>query len=60
MKIIFITGLSFFMSLVAYLTPKPATTAIPVCHNPAGNDMSAMAANPAFQRLHEAPLPFMY
>lgn len=61
MKIIFITGLSFFMSLVSWLkpTPTPEDTRIPLCHKP-GNDMSAMAANPAFQQLHEAPLPFTY
>lgn len=60
MKIIFITGLSFFMSLLSYLTPvKQQEAKIPVCHSP-GNDMSAMAADPAFQRLHEAPLPFTY
>ena len=67
MKTIFITGLSFFMSLLSYLTPKsaqPAGSTIPLCHVPAkslaGNDMSAMAADPAFQRLHVAPLPFTY
>lgn len=60
MKIIFITGLSFFTSLFSYLAPKPAETSIPVCHSAVGNDMSAMAADPAFQRLHEAPLPFTY
>jgi carboxymethylenebutenolidase len=61
MKIIFITALSFVMSLLAYLKPvqKPQETKIPVCHTP-GNDMSAMAMNPAFQRLHENPLPFTY
>ena len=67
MKTIFITGLSFFMSLLSYLNPKsaqPAETTIPLCHVPAkslaANDMSAMAADPAFQRLHAAPLPFTY
>ena len=60
MRIIFITGLSFFMSLFSWLTPEPAETMIPVCHNSVGNDMSVMAAAPAFQRLHEAPLPFIY
>ncbi len=61
MKIIFITGLSFFMSLLAYVMPvkKAQEAAIPVCHNP-GNDMSVLAANPAFQQLHISPLPFMY
>ena len=65
MKIVFITGLSFFMSLISYLKPaQPQETAIPLCHTcyrmRPGNDMSAMAADPAFQRLHEAPLPFTY
>lgn len=63
MKIVFITGLSFFMSLFSYLKPvQPQESAIPLCHttDSPGNDMSAMAANPAFQRLHEAPLPFTY
>lgn len=60
MKIIFITGLSLYMSLFSWLTPKPTGTSIPVCHNTAGNDMSAMAADPAFQQLHAAPLPFTY
>ncbi len=61
MKIIFITGLSFFMSVLAYIKPvqKPEETKIPLCHTQP-NDMSAMAADPAFQRLHEAPLPFTY
>ena len=60
MKIIFITSLSFLTSLFTWLTPKPVETRIPVCHNVVGNDMSAMAADPAFQRLHLAPLPFTY
>ena len=63
MKIIFITGLSFFVSLFSsspLLTPKSEKTTVPICHNAAGNDMSAMAADPAFQRLHVAPLPFTY
>lgn len=61
MKIIFITGLSFFMSVLAYINPvpKPEETKIPVCHTQA-NHMSAMAADPAFQQLHKAPLPFIY
>lgn len=60
MKIIFITGLSFFMSLFAYLKPAETRqeTKIPLCHAP--NDMSAMAADPAFQKLHATPLPFTY
>ncbi|MCK8491979.1 dienelactone hydrolase family protein [Spirosoma sp. RP8] len=64
MKIVFITGLSFFMSIYSWFIPglplaKQEAATIPVCHT-SGNDMSAMAADPAFQRLHEAPLPFTY
>lgn len=64
MKITFITGLSFLMSLISSLMPadkglKGEETKIPVCHS-AGNDMSIMAADPAFQQLHKAPLPFTY
>ncbi|MFD2573977.1 dienelactone hydrolase family protein [Spirosoma soli] len=59
MKIVFITGVSFFMSLFSMLVPKKEETKIPLCHS-AGNDMSAMAADPAFQRLHIAPLSFIY
>lgn len=33
--------------------------AIAVCHSQP-NDMSEMAADPAFQMLHEAPLPYVY
>lgn len=59
MKIVFITGFSILMSLFSTLTPKKKEARIPVCHAP-GNEMSAMAADPAFQRLHPAPLPYTY
>lgn len=61
MKIVFITGLSFFISWLSYLKPAPkvADTNIPVCHTPA-NDMAQLARDPAFQRLHPSPLPFTY
>lgn len=57
MRIIFITSLSLFTSLFFRLTPKQEETRIPLCH---GNDMSAMAADPHFGRLHANPLPFTY
>ena len=60
MKIIFISGLSFFTALFSWLTPEPAMTSIPVCHNSVSNDMAAMAGDPAFQRLHAAPVSFTY
>lgn len=59
MKIIFITGLSFFMSWFSLLMPRKEEAKIPVCHT-SGNDMSAMAANPAFRLLHANPLLFTY
>ena len=66
MKIIFITGLSFFMSLVSWLNPAQHNLrkrAIPLCHATAQTAMAryvGMAADPAFQRLHANPLPFTY
>ncbi|MBN8823971.1 MULTISPECIES: dienelactone hydrolase family protein [unclassified Spirosoma] len=65
MKIIFITGLSFFMSLFSYLAPvqEKEQKTIPLCHNTDSatpNDMALMAADPAFQNLHTNPLPFTY
>ncbi|GAB2599472.1 dienelactone hydrolase family protein [Spirosoma areae] len=63
MKIIFIAGLSFVMSLLAYIRPasKPEEVSIPLCHAPrSANDMALLAANPAFQQLHANPLPFSY
>ncbi|MCE7041521.1 dienelactone hydrolase family protein [Dyadobacter sp. CY312] len=37
------------------------TTSIPICHTPVtANAMSALAGDPAFQMLHEVPLPFHY
>lgn len=61
MKIVFITGISFLLSLWNYLQPaqKSEEDKIPVCHTPA-NDMALLASDPAFQRLHPAPLPFTY
>lgn len=40
-------------------TETTQTNAIPICHSQP-NDMSEMAADPAFQMLHEAPLPYVY
>lgn len=59
MKTVFITGLSFFMSFFSFLTPKEGETRIPICHQ-SGNDMSALAVDPAFAQLHANPLPFTY
>ncbi|GAB3987635.1 hypothetical protein GCM10028807_08410 [Spirosoma daeguense] len=66
MKIVFVSGLSFLMSLLTYLFPvqKPQEPQIALCHVSGGpnatHDMARMAADPAFQQLHENPLPFAY
>lgn len=57
MKTIITTGIALLTSLFSLLTPKQEETKIPVCH---GNDMSAMAADPNFARLHANPLLFTY
>ena len=64
MKIHLITGLSFFCSLFWWLVPvtdrcietKPE---IPVCHA-APATMAELAANPAFQQVHQPPKSFTY
>ena len=58
MKLIIITGITLFTSLFSLLTPKSEETRIPICHS--GNDMSVLAADPAFSALHANPLPFTY
>lgn len=40
-------------------TETTQTKAITVCHSQP-NDMAELAADPAFQMLHEAPLPYVY
>jgi len=58
MKIIFISLISLLLSILAPTKPEqPEVATIPVCH---GNDMSEMAADPAFAMLHANPLPFTY
>lgn len=58
MKIVFISLISLVLSILAPTKPQPDNaTTIPLCH---GNDMSALAADPAFAMLHENPLPFVY
>lgn len=51
-----------FFLLNFYVPEKTdSSNAIPICHTPVtGNAMSALAGDPAFQMLHEAPLPFHY
>lgn len=62
MKIVFITGLSFLMSLFGWLKPaeKPAPR-IPLCHSVSvANGMAQFASNPDFINAHANPLPFHY
>ena len=47
--------------LNVYTPKKKETMTIPICHTPAfGNDMARLASDPAFQQLHELPVPFHY
>jgi carboxymethylenebutenolidase len=58
MKTIFLTILSL---LTAWFDPRPtATTNVPDIPMCGVAEMQRMAANPAFQSLHENPLPFAY
>lgn len=62
MKHLVLSVLAFLMSF-GWFSPAPESTAphaIPLCHGGLPNDMSAMAADPAFQAMHDAPLPFVY
>ena len=57
MKITFISLITLFISLFSPV--KEEKTEIPVCHGQ-GTDMSEMAADPEFQKLHANPIPFHY
>ena len=59
MKISFITLITLFASL---FTPRKeeVNKPIPLCYGGTPNEMAAMAADPAFQMLHEPPVPFHY
>lgn len=58
MKIVFISLISLVLSVLSPTRPEQTElVTIPLCH---GNDMSALAADPAFAMLHENPLPFTY
>ena len=58
MKISFITLVALLASL--FTPKKEENKPIPLCYGGTPNEMAAMAADPAFQRLHEAPIPFHY
>ena len=62
MKVTFMLITFFLMNIYAPEKQEVETiTTIPVCHSPAiGNDMALLAADPAFQSLHEIPVPFHY
>ena len=57
MKLISFLVAVFVMNV--YTPRKQESTEIPICHTPA-NDMAMLASSPAFQQLHEIPLPFHY
>jgi carboxymethylenebutenolidase len=60
MKSIFMLVTFFLLNFYAP-EKNESSTSIPICHAPiTGNAMSAVAADPAFQMLHEVPLPFHY
>jgi carboxymethylenebutenolidase len=58
MKAIFILATIFLLKM-NLPAPENAPASIPLCHMPA-NAMSELAANPAFQMLHETPAAFSY
>lgn len=58
MKISFITLVALLASL--FTPKKEENKPIPLCYGGTPNEMAAMAADPAFQKLHEAPIPFHY
>lgn len=57
MKLISFLVTVFVMNV--YTPKKQESTAIPICHTPT-NDMAMLASSPAFQQLHEIPVPFHY
>ena len=56
MKKLILVGAMFAMQA---FTPRPLEAPIPLCQTSA-HDMAMLGADPAFQMLHEAPLPFHY
>lgn len=59
MKTIFILVAIFMFH--TYTPEKKVVKVIPLCHTPAvTNDMAMLASDPAFQKLHEVPIPFHY
>ena len=61
MKVVFVL-LPFLLLNIYKPAERPNADKIPVCHTPTdgAHDMVALAADPAFQQLHEVPLPFHY
>ncbi|WP_234736287.1 dienelactone hydrolase family protein [Tellurirhabdus bombi] len=65
MKALFIFVGSLFLSLIAPKKPEdkvlPLTSdGVPLCYTSTSHDMAALAADPAFQKLHREPIAFMY
>ncbi len=56
MKKLILVGAMFAMQA---FTPRPLEAPIPLCQT-SEHDMAMLGADPAFQMLHEAPLPFHY
>jgi carboxymethylenebutenolidase len=62
MRTVFVL-LTIYIFKILLPAEKNEPSAIPLCHTPekiAGNDMSAMAADPSFRTLHENPVTFRY
>ena len=56
--LLFLIGIFIFN---VFPNEKQNETAIPICHTPVlSNDMALLASDPAFQMLHEIPVPFHY
>lgn len=61
MKILFITLITFVLSVLAPEKPQNETAKIPICHAvTVSNGMAALAGNPAFVAAHANPIPFHY
>ena len=61
MKILFITLITFVLSILAPKKPETQPTTVPLCHAvTVSNGMAALAGNPAFIAAHANPIPFQY
>jgi carboxymethylenebutenolidase len=65
MKALFIFVGSLFLSMIAPKKPEVSFTprtsdGVPLCYTSTSHDMAALAADPAFQKLHKEPVAFTY